>query len=156
MNKTDSKLSVMNRSNTHWVSVDILYKLPDEPFSRWQHGSLVVKLTGLQHRQQVSSPYHHVLTHAQQQALQLCTQLHRLAGNRWQHSGPCFKIGSVRERVQARDEGRWKVPGFEVEDNQRTNKESSPVSTRPSEDRGNNDMSFISAFIPLIRHLWVS
>lgn len=146
----------MNQSNTHWVSVDILYKLPDEPFSWWQHGSLVVKLTGLQHCQQVSSPYRHILTHTQQQTLQLCTQLHRLAGNRWQHSGLCFKIGSVQDRVQARDERRWEVPGFEVEDNQRTNKESSRVSTRPSEDRGNKEMSFISAFMLLIRHIWVS
>lgn len=67
-------------SNTHRVSVDVLYQLSDQPLRRRQHGGLVVKLAGLQHRQQVCAPQHRVLAHTQQQTLQLSTQLDRLSG----------------------------------------------------------------------------
>lgn len=40
----------------------------------------------------------------------------------------------MQVRGRAMDE-KWRmVPGFEVDDNQRTNKESSPVNTGPSDD----------------------
>lgn len=67
-------------SNTHRVSVDVLYQLSDQPLRRRQHGGLVVKLAGLQHRQQVCAPQHRVLAHTQQQTLQLSTQLDWLSG----------------------------------------------------------------------------
>lgn len=67
-------------SNTHRVFVDVLYQLPDQPLRRRQHGGLVVKLAGLQHRQQVCAPQHRVLAHTQQQTLQLGTQLDWLSG----------------------------------------------------------------------------
>lgn len=47
---------------------------------------------------------------------------------------------TMQERVRAGG-GRWRsVPGFEVDDSQRTSKESSPVSTPPSEDRVDEEM----------------
>lgn len=69
-------------SDTHRDSVDVLHQLSDQPLRRRQHGSLVVKLAGLQHRQQVCTPQHRVLTHAEQQTLQLRAQLDRLWSNR--------------------------------------------------------------------------
>lgn len=49
------------------------------------------------------------------------------------------------EFEQETEEGR-RVPGFEVDDNQHTNKESSPVSIRASEDSRTSD-SFIESFL---------
>lgn len=69
-------------SAAHRVSVDVLYQLPDEALWGRQRRRLMMKLTGLQHRQQVAPPHRHVLTHAQQQTLQLCADLDRLRRRR--------------------------------------------------------------------------
>lgn len=56
----------------------------------------------------------------------------------------------MQERVRVRG-GRWRsVPGFEVDDNQRTSKESSRVSTPPSEDRVDEEMILLCIFV----HVW--
>lgn len=47
--------------------------------------------------------------------------------------------------------GKWRrVPGFEVDDNQRTNKESSPVNTGPSEDTVSEEMILLSSLASLV------
>lgn len=85
LSKSKSDLSLptkTNQSDTHQVSIDLVHQLPEELLSWRHHEGFVVELTGLLHCQQVTSPNHKVLTHAQQQALQLCTQLDRL-GRKW-------------------------------------------------------------------------
>ncbi|TNN35303.1 hypothetical protein EYF80_054530 [Liparis tanakae] len=90
-------------------SPDVLHQLPDEPVGRRQHQGLVVELAGLQHRQQVGPPDHHDLAHAQQQTLQLRTQLHRLGGETWpmmqkvleEAAWPCWISGAVKEATSS-------------------------------------------------------
>ena len=60
-------------NQTHRVSVDILHQLFDESLKRGQQRPLVMQLRGLQHGQQVGPPVDHVLTHTQQQAVQVLT-----------------------------------------------------------------------------------
>lgn len=108
----------------------------------------MVKLAGLQHRQQVCAPQHRVLAHTQQQTLQISTQLDWLLGKQVTAQWVMLKTSFDARKLDDARGGRWQgVPGFEVDDNQRTNKESSPVSTPPSEDRVDKEIILLFIFV---------
>lgn len=70
---------------------------------------------------------------------------------RWQQSGQC--ASTKNEWVWAINRRGRKIPGFEVDDSQRTSKKSSPASTQPSEDRGRGNWfrhSFLRPFLAVL------
>lgn len=93
-----------------------------------------MELAGLQHRQQVGPPHRHVLTHAQQQTLQLCAYLDWLRrGQQNPKRLREWKTATGMRRKEVRN-----IPDSEVGDNRRTSKESFPVSILPPEGHGHN------------------
>lgn len=60
---------------THRFTENLLHQPPDDRGGRGQNGSLVLRLAGLQDGVEIESPLGRILAHAEEDAVQVVTQL---------------------------------------------------------------------------------
>lgn len=114
---------------THRFTENLLHHLFDDLGGRGQNGGLVLRLTGFQDGVEIESPVGHVLTHAEEEAVEVVTQLDWLRAKQkgkkniitvWYSSDFRFKYKNTEL-----------PPDFEVVENQLPSRESYPVN-RPA------------------------
>lgn len=67
---------------THWFTENLLHQPFDDLGGRVQNRRLVLRLTGFQDGVEIESPVGHVLTHAEEEAVEVVTQLDWLRAKR--------------------------------------------------------------------------
>lgn len=78
---------------THRFTEDVLHQPFDDLGGRGQNGGLVLRLAGFQDGVEIESPVGHVLTHAEEEAVEVVTQLDWLRAIRKGKKTSVIKVG---------------------------------------------------------------